>query len=157
MLRWLNEIPCRDSLVCSMVLEFYLHVTWIVVFIFATREHIEDDGRVGGVPTWQPISLLLLAALFFLQEVYQLYRYAKTHVAIAYWLDMWNWIDITTISLVAASAVQFLQRDMSVQNDNLLITAGLFQCLLILSYLKKTFFPFSKFVSGIIKVSHVQM
>ena len=76
-----------------------------------------------------------------------------TNAAVAYWLDKWNWIDLTTSSLVVASAIKFLQNDESMQNDYLLITTGFFQFVLLISYLKKTFFPFSKFVSGVIKVS----
>ena len=85
-----------------------------------------------------------------------MYRFYKTNAGIAYWMDLWNWIDLTTASLVTASAIQFLQNDESRDNDRLLITTGCFQFVLLISYLKKTFFPFSKFVSGVIKVSSLR-
>jgi len=96
---------------------------------------------------------MICATLFFLQEVYQLYRFAKTNAAIAYWLDVWNWIDLTTVALVVASSIGFLNADESIHMDRLLMATGCFQFILLVSYLKKTFFPFSKFVHGIIQVS----
>ena len=151
MIRWLNEMPCTRKVVCSMVFEFYLHMAWIATFVYTTMLHIEADQNIQG---WEPIALLVFAAIFFIQEFYQLYRFIMTNAAFAYWLDKWNWIDLTTSSLVVASAIKFLQNDGNVQNDHdLLITTGFFQLVLLISYLKKTFFPFSKFVSGVIKVS----
>ncbi|KAL9186364.1 hypothetical protein ACHAXT_005602 [Thalassiosira profunda] len=149
MIRFLNEMPCKRTVVGSMVFELYLHIAWIVTFIHATTLHIENDLQLTG---WEPIALLVFAALFFLQEFYQMYRFYKTNAGIAYWMDLWNWIDLTTASLVTASAIQFLQNDESRDNDRVLITTGCFQFVLLISYLKKTFFPFSKFVSGVIKI-----
>lgn len=121
MIRWLNEMPCKRTIVFSMVFELYLHIAWIVTFIHTTRLHIEDDRQPQG---WEPIALLVFAGLFFFQEIYQLYRYIITNAGIEYWLDLWNWVDLTTSSLVAASAIKFLQKDESVRNDHLLITTG---------------------------------
>ena len=150
MIRWLNEIPCKRMLVCSMVFEFYLHLAWIFTFVRATWLHIEKDQSQSL--TWEPTALLVAAAIFFMQEFYQMYRFIKTNASIAYWLDFWNWIDLTTSALVTASAIKFLQNDESVQNDYLLMITGFFMFVLLVSYLKKTFFAFSKFVSGVIKV-----
>jgi len=150
MIRWLNEMPTKRDIVCSMVFELYLHIAWIVLFIHSTWLHIEPNKQLQG---WEPITLIVCATLFFIQEVYQLYRFAKTHAAIAYWLDVWNWIDLTTVALVVASSIGFLNADESIHMDRLLMATGCFQFILLVSYLKKTFFPFSKFVHGIIQVN----
>lgn len=148
MVRWFNEIPCKRDLVCSMVFELYLHISWILIFVRATWVYIEP----GSLEDWAPISLLVCATLFFIQEIYQMFRFYMTSAGVAYWLDVWNWIDLTAVGLVASSSIKFLQNDGSAQKS-LLMTTGFFQFLLLVSYLKKTFFPFSKFVFGIIKVS----
>ena len=75
-----------------------------------------------------------------------------TSAGVAYWLDVWNWIDLSAVGLVVSSSIKFLQNDGSAQKS-LLMTTGFFQFILLISYLKKTFFPFSKFVFGIIEVS----
>lgn len=149
MIRWLNEMPCKRIVVCAMVFECYLHLAWIGTFLIATVSHLEDDEQLQG---WEPIALLIFSVLFFIQEFFQLYRFVTTNSAIAYWLDLWNWIDLVTVGLVATSAIKFLQEDADVPSHSLLTTTGFFQFVLLVSYLKKTFFPFSKFVSGVIKI-----
>ena len=54
--------------------------------------------------------------------------------------------------LVISCAVKFLQNDRSINATRIIMATGCFQSLLFLSYLKKTFFAFSKFVSGVIKI-----
>jgi len=56
-----------------------------------------------------------------------------------------------TCVMVIVSAARFLDEDSSI-DGRLLMTTGCFQSLFLLSYLRKTFFPFSKFVSGVIKI-----
>lgn len=150
MVRWLNELPCKKSVVCSMVFELYRHIMWIIIFIHTTWLHIEPDKQLER---WQPLALLVLSFTFLIQELYQMFRFIRTNAGVSYWLDIWNWIDLATVFLVMASVAGFLRNDQSVNNDRLLMTTGFFQFILLISYLKKTFFPFSKFVSGIIKVS----
>jgi len=43
MVRWLNEMPTKRDIVCSMVFELYLHIAWIVLFIHTTWLHIEPN------------------------------------------------------------------------------------------------------------------
>ena len=149
MVRWLNEIPCKRDLVCSMVFELYLHIFWILIFIRATWRYMEPEQQLED---WAPISLLVCSTLFFIQEIYQMFRFYMTSAGVAYWLDVWNWIDLSAVGLVVSSSIKFLQNDGSAQKS-LLMTTGFFQFILLISYLKKTFFPFSKFVFGIIEVS----
>ena len=78
-------------------------------------------------------------------------------LSVAYWLDVWNWIDNVTVALVISSSISFIRDDHGEGNDRLLIATGFFQFLLLISFLKKTFFPFTKFVSGLIKVSESVM
>lgn len=150
MIRWLNEMPCKRTVVCGMVLELYMHMAWIYTFVHSTILHIEEGEQLQG---WEPIALLAFAGYFFLQEFNELYRLVVTNAALSYWLDLWNWIDLTTAGLVTASAIKFLQNDTNKQTDILLMCTGFFQFVHLVSYLKKTFFSFSAFVSGIIKVS----
>lgn len=147
LVRWLNEIPCRRGVVFVMVLEFYLHIAWIVTYVNTSYTFFEEKEL-----SWRPIALVVFAALFLFQEINQLFRFYHTNAMLAYWLDFWNWIDIASSGLVLGSAIKFLQNDRSNSTRHLLMTTGCFQALLFLSYLKKTFFPFSKFVSGVIKI-----
>lgn len=147
LVRWLNEIPCRRGVVFVMVLEFYLHIAWIVTYVNTSYTFFEENDL-----SWRPIALMVFAAMFLLQEINQLFRFYHTNAMLAYWLDLWNWIDIASSGLVIGSAIKFLQNDRSDSTRHLLMTTGCFQALLFLSYLKKTFFPFSKFVSGVIKI-----
>lgn len=134
MVRWLNEMPCKRSVVFSMVFELYLHLAWISIFIHTTILHIEQDQSIQG---WEPVALLVCSIVFLMQEFYQMYRFTVTNATLAYWIDFWNWIDLTTSSLVLSSAIKFLQNDQSSAADNLLITTGVFQFILFTSYLKK--------------------
>ena len=147
--RWLNDMPCRRSVVFIMVLEFYLHIVWIATFVSTSYMYFETPNQALD---WRPTALIVFAAIFLLQEIYQALRFYKTNALLAYWLDLWNWVDLTSGMLVISSAVKFLQDDRSVNTTRIIMTTGCFQSLLFLSYLKKTFFPFSKFVSGIIKI-----
>ena len=70
MVRWLNEIPCKRDLVCSMVFELYLHIFWILIFIRATWRYMEPEQQLED---WAPISLLVCSTLFFIQEIYQMF------------------------------------------------------------------------------------
>lgn len=149
MIRWLNELPCKRSIVFALMYELYLHISWICIFTYATIRHIEKDQQIQG---WEPYALLLIALQFYMQELYQMYRFTMTNATIAYWMDVWNWIDLLTASLVVASAIRILQNDQTEGSDQLFITTGAFQFIHVVSYLKKTFFSFGKFVSGIIKV-----
>ncbi len=149
LVRWLNEMPCKRSVVFFMVLEFYLHLAWITTFVKTSYMCFEElDPKFG----WRPIALIVFAALFLLQEIIQFLRFYNTNACIAYWLDFWNIIDLTTGMMVIASAVKFLQDDRSDNTRRIIMATGCFQAVLFLSYLKKTFFPFSKFVSGVIKI-----
>lgn len=151
MIRWLNDMPCKRSVVCSMVFELYLHVGWISTMLFATEQRMSPEGnrKVEGPA---PYLLLAFAALFLIQELNQLHRFIITNASMAYFVDVWNWIDLATCFLVAATAARFLQDDVSVPSNELLMAAGVAQFILLVSYLKKTFFPFCKFVNGMLKV-----
>jgi len=148
--RWLNEKPCERSLVFFMVLEFYLHIAWITTFVTTSYIYFETPLEALG---WRPTALIVFASIFLLQEMIQLLRFYNTNALLAYWLDLWNWIDLTAGILVVISAVKFLQEDRSDSMMRILMCTGCFQAFLFLSYLKKTFFPFSKFVSGVIKIA----
>lgn len=149
LVRWLNEVPCRRRIVFHLVIEFYLHMAWIITFVKTSYTYFETpDQSLGG----KPIALIVLAAMFLCQEIVQLLRFYNTNSISAYWLDLWNWMDVTTGVLVISSAIKFLQDDYSLTTQRTVMATGCFQSLLFLSYLKKTFFPFSKFVSGIIKI-----
>jgi len=145
---WLNGMLCRRSVVFMMVLELYLHMAWIYTFVSASyRYFVESDEPLG----WRPTALLVFAAMFLLEETSQFIRLHVTGELLHYCTNWWNWIDVATCVMVIVSAVRFLDEDSSI-DGRLLMTTGCLQSLLLLSYLKKTFFPFSKFVSGVIKI-----
>mmetsp|Transcript_6925 Transcript_6925/g.11560 ORF Transcript_6925/g.11560 Transcript_6925/m.11560 type:complete len:583 (+) Transcript_6925:330-2078(+) len=147
--RWLNEMPCRKSVVFFVVLEFYLHIVWIATFVSTSYMYFEFPDQALD---WRPTALIVFAAIFLLQEIYQVSRFYKTNALLAYWLDLWNWVDLTSGMLMISSAVKFLHDDRSENTTRIIMATGCFQSLLFLSYLKKTFFPFSKFVNGVIKI-----
>eukprot|EP00985_Skeletonema_marinoi_P004362 scaffold1909_cov131-Skeletonema_marinoi.AAC.3 len=145
---WLNGMLFKRSVVCMMVLEFYLHMAWIYTFVSASHIYfVKSDEPLG----WRPTALLVFAAIFLLEEIGQFIRLYFTGAVLHYCTDLWNWIDVVTCVMVIVSAARFLDEDSSI-DGRLLMTTGCFQSLLLLSYLKKTFSPFSKFVSGVIKI-----
>eukprot|EP00984_Skeletonema_dohrnii_P017669 scaffold8108_cov118-Skeletonema_dohrnii-CCMP3373.AAC.2 len=146
-LEWLNGMLCRRSVVFMMVFELYLHMAWIYTFVSASFMYFESDEPLG----WRPTALLVFAAIFLLEEMSQFIRLFFTGELLYYCTDLWNWIDVVTCVMVIVSAARFLDEDSSI-DGRLLMTTGCLQSLLFLSYLKKTFFPFSKFVSGVIKI-----
>ena len=149
LIQWLNHMLCRKSVVAIMVLELYLHVIWICIFVSTSRIYFNDSGRDLS---WRINVLIAVAVVFLFEEAYQMRQFYKTGSLLHYWLDCWNWIDISTCIMVILSAVGFQNEDPDDINKRMLMTAVCLQSILFLSYLKKTFFPFSKFVSGVIKI-----
>ncbi|KAK1737725.1 ankyrin repeat domain-containing protein [Skeletonema marinoi] len=144
---WLNGMLCKRNVVFMMVLELYLHMAWIYTFVSASHIYFVKSDELLG---WRPTALLIFAAMFLLEEMSQFIRLFVTGELLHY-MNWWNWIDVVTCVMVIVSAARFLDEDSSI-DGRLLMTTGCFQSLLLLSYLKKTFFPFSKFVSGVIKI-----
>lgn len=147
--RWLNEILCSRSMIFMMVFQFYCHIAWIYTFANASYLYYEEtdpDATLG----WRPIALIVFAVHFLWSELFQFTRYYHTGASLYYCTDLWNYLDVLTSVMVIVSAVRFLQ-DSDIAG-RLLMTTGCLQSLLFLSYLKKTFYPFSKFVSGVIRI-----
>eukprot|EP00984_Skeletonema_dohrnii_P027898 scaffold17605_cov124-Skeletonema_dohrnii-CCMP3373.AAC.2 len=149
-IQWLNEMVCRRVVVFMLVFEFYFHMAWIYTFVSASYFYFDElSDQSGG---WRPTALFVFAAMFLMGEMNQMRQFHSTGSFLHYWLAFWNWIDILTCIMVVLSAVK-LQNDDPVDIDvRIIMATGCLQSLSFLSYLKKTFFPFSKFVSGIVKI-----
>jgi hypothetical protein len=80
----------------------------------------------------------------------------RTGAVGSYLTDSWNLFDVTTISLVLASAFRLLMvepaEEPDIKTKRLLLTTGLFIFLELVSFLKKMFLPFAIFVGGVLKV-----
>lgn len=148
--RWLNGILCSRSMIFVMVFKFYCHIAWIYTFANASYlYYVESDAKLGL--GWRPTALIFFAVHFLWSEIAQFTRYYFTGASLYYCTDLWNWLDLVTSVMVIVSAVRFRDEDSDIAG-RLLMTTGCLQSLLFLSYLKKTFYSFSKFVSGVIRI-----
>jgi hypothetical protein len=86
-------------------------------------------------------------------------NFYRTGAVGSYLTDSWNLLDVTTISLVLASAFRLLMVDPverpDIKTERLLLSTGLFIFLELVSFLKKMFLPFAIFVSGVLKVRKI--
>mmetsp|Transcript_9947 Transcript_9947/g.17019 ORF Transcript_9947/g.17019 Transcript_9947/m.17019 type:complete len:602 (-) Transcript_9947:104-1909(-) len=142
-IRWISDKLCSRYVVAVMVLEFYCHILWIYTFVSASYLY-ETDQSLG----WRPNALIAFASIALLFELVQMEKFHDEFML--YCLDPQNWLDLTTIIMMLVSAVKFRNGDAI--GGRMLMATGCLQSLFLLSYLKKTFFPFYKFVSGVAKI-----
>ena len=145
-LQWLNRQVCGRRVVFMMVLDLYVQIVWIYSIVSASKKYYERRQPVD----WQPIVLIACSSLFLMEEISELTRLSVTGTVLHYFLDWWNLLDISTSVMVILSAVELMDEYSEI--SGLLMVTAFLQSLFLLSYLKKTFFPFSKFVSGVVKI-----
>jgi len=144
-IRWISDKLCSRYVVAVMVFELYCHILWIYTFVSASYLY-ETDQSLG----WRPKALIAFASIALLFELGQMDKFLTTDEFMLYCLDPQNWLDLTTVIMVLVSAVKL--RDGDAIGGRMLMATGCLQSLYLLSYLKKTFFPFYKFVSGVAKI-----
>ena len=145
LIRLLNNMLCRKAVVCVKVFILYLHIAWIYMFVSAS--YLYEPGQSSG---WRPPVLIAFASIFLIVELNQMHRLYTTGAIMFYCIDPQNWLDLTTTFMVLVSAIK-LHVDSTI-DGRMLMATGCFQSLFLLSFLKKTFFPFYKFVTGITKI-----
>jgi len=154
-LEWLNKLSCNRKVVFSIMLNLYIHIAIVVSFSSATNQYLLESDPVKG---WA-ISLIPLAVLMLLLELLQIWNYRKQKRSLSYFVDVWNWIEVTAMVLIIVMASRLIVEE-SIEFDSdrettreLLMSTGFFILFAFISFLKKTFFPFSMFVGGLIHVS----
>ncbi|CAJ1936881.1 unnamed protein product [Cylindrotheca closterium] len=147
----LNRMSCNQVAVFYIMRDLYIYVALIVSFISATNQYLlEEEPNLG----WA-ISLIPLAIVLFLIELLQLWRRKKNGETAAYFVDVWNWIELTAIALILASAERLIMEEY-VQLDGdtertrrLLMFTGFFLFGSLVSFMKKALLPFATFVGGV--------
>jgi len=150
---WLNMMSCKRKLIGKIMLEFYLHSALIVSFIQASRLYLTESDPASS---WA-VAILIIALGFLVLEILQLVQ-MKTEPS-RYVFDFGNWVDCITIALAIASGIKLLTEEPFVDNTagdadicQLLMVTAFFLGLFFASYLKKTFFPFSTFIGGLVHI-----
>ena len=144
----LNSRASDRIFTAVMMADFYVYALLIIGFSFASDTAVRSwSGSTDGDCPWYNL-LYILSAYLLGRELFQLRSQGMN------WLiDAWNWLDITNIILVALSASLMKSGDESSTIRYLVMTTGAVVWLMMLSFLRVTFLPFSVFVNGVKNVS----
>ena len=131
--------------------DFYCKVAWIAILMHSSSMYLQGKRTDGYA-----YSLYFFTLIFLVRELKQIRRYIKAKVLVDYVKEIWNWVDVAVICLVATSATILLLDDPSgAYNDRartVLMVSNAFQLLHFASFLKKIFLPFATFVGGLMMV-----
>lgn len=171
----LNKMSCKRDLVFFLMMELYLHLLQIWFFIHASDLYIQnsnnavdfsagsDNEKFTIIIKRSSIGLITVASMFLLIEMSQLFTNFRGNVNFSdYVMNLWNWIELTAVSLAMASGILMLIKDptndsgdyndLSEPTQRLFMSTGVFILMFFISYLKKTLFPFARFVTGVVAV-----
>jgi ankyrin repeat protein len=143
---WLNHAYCQDLVIVFVMLEFYLLLAWLGIFIHSSILHVTDEEV--------PLALaILLQAMALLVLAIKLRRLFKTASLQSYFTDMYNLLGLGAIGLVVASSVMLSSNGTTFPDERaLLMTTGAFQFALLIAFLKRMFHSIATFVGGVILV-----
>ncbi|CAJ1962139.1 unnamed protein product [Cylindrotheca closterium] len=150
MIQWLNRKSCNRKVIFFLMIELYLQVAWMILFVRASKSKLIEPA--------EPIDALLVglsvvAVAFLGLQFRQFWK-----KPIQYFQNMWNSMELVTVGLVIASVIELWNiQDVSIVDEDhrirdLLIATGCFIFLSFISYLKKTFYPFAMLVGGVIRI-----
>ena len=150
-----NQKSTRRHVVFVMMADAYFNAGLIVLYLFAADDYL-TSSRTDDSPNLdiQFVEALYIMLFYFvLREVLQL-----ATVRALYFVDFWNLVDIARIVLMLASILMMEFRPSQLSQIEAIIiatTASIFVSLI--SFLRATFLPFSKFVSGVLNVSENEL
>lgn len=142
----INDATSRRWQTAILFLEFYSHMALVGSFVYAAEKFVLGEKSDNA-----NITVVALSVYFAIRELYQV----KFH-SFNYFIDIWNWIDLTRISLALASAISLFRAKEGANINNgvrtLLLTTGAFVVAGLVLFLRSTFLPFAEFVGGLITI-----
>eukprot|EP00526_Cylindrotheca_closterium_P009474 CAMPEP_0113605516 /NCGR_PEP_ID=MMETSP0017_2-20120614/2369_1 /TAXON_ID=2856 /ORGANISM="Cylindrotheca closterium" /LENGTH=431 /DNA_ID=CAMNT_0000514011 /DNA_START=32 /DNA_END=1327 /DNA_ORIENTATION=+ /assembly_acc=CAM_ASM_000147 len=141
--------------------DVYAHMTWITVFIMASKGYLcdlhpnIDDHDCHLVDyNYSDLGWVLLGVscyFFIFREAIEVFGNDSFWT---YLKDPWNWFENAAIGCVIASGLHFIHVIAEEQKPfhSLLITTVLFQFAFAVSFLRTTFLAYAQFVGGILNI-----
>lgn len=138
-----NDASTERLPVAVLLADGYAHCATIVAFLY------ESDAFLRSNTSNSVTSSMLYATMsyFIFREILQLVSTKGQ-----YFRDGWNYLDIAKIGIVLASSVIMKDGRVSEHARNVLVAAGAFIFIGLVSYLRSTFLQFARFVNSILKV-----
>ncbi|CAJ1959867.1 unnamed protein product [Cylindrotheca closterium] len=147
-IQWLTWAFCQQKVISSIMRDFYCKVAWIAILMQSSSLYLKGKRTDGYA-----YALYFFTLIFLVREIKQVRRYIKAQVLVDYVKEIWNWVDVAVICLVATSATILLLDDPSggynERARTVLMVTNAFQLLHFASFLKKIFLPFATFVGGL--------
>ncbi|KAL3933210.1 MAG: hypothetical protein SGBAC_010496 [Bacillariaceae sp.] len=147
---WLNTKSYDRWSVFLLMSDMYAHITWIAVFISASKAYLSTYFR-GNDEDYHHLGWILLAVSSYFLIFREGIEVFGNDTWWTYWKDPWNWFENATIGCVIASGIHFVAEEPKDINQ-LLITTGLFQFAFAVSFLRTTFLAYAQFVGGILNI-----
>ncbi|CAJ1943237.1 unnamed protein product [Cylindrotheca closterium] len=141
-LEWMNYGFCQDSAMISIMLEFYLLITWIAAFVYASVCYLLD----GYLPESLGIMLPILTVLVLTVKFRCAYNSDDFDSFFSNIKNVWNFC---AIALVFASAIALNSATPKHDWRPLIIATGTFQIGTLLISLKRTFYSLSTLLGAV--------
>ena len=133
-----------------MMLDFYVYTLLIVGFSYLSDTAFRFwSGSSNQIDSYWDNILYALCAYLLMREAIQ-----ARNEGMNWLIDLWNWLDMTNIVLVAMSVTLMRSDSESMTTRYVVMITGAIVWMMMLSFLRLTFLPFSVFVNGVINVSH---
>lgn len=143
---WLNHAYCQDSVIVPLMLELYLQVVWIALFVHSAVLHVTDEE----VPLAFAILLLAMALLLLGIFIRRLFKAVPMEF---FFCEPYNLLGIAAIGLVIASSVVLSSDGPVFSNDRpVFMATGALQVASLIFFLKRIFHPIATFVGGVVLV-----
>ena len=131
-----------------MMLDFYVYTLLIVGFSYLSDTAFRFwSGSSNHIDSYWDNILYALCAYLLMREAIQ-----ARNEGMNWLIDLWNWLDMTNIVLVAMSVTLMRSDSESMTTRYLVMITGAIVWMMMLSFLRLTFLPFSVFVNEVINI-----
>ena len=136
---------CETVAIAILMLDFYTCILLTVSFSLSTNHFNKNSANFESTP-WLHVLISSILCLGF-RELTQSYA-----GGMRYFLDLWNYFDLATLTVTAWCATKMYQREIDDQFASLAVIGTGLVWFNNLEFLRKTFLPFSIFVNGLITI-----
>lgn len=152
-----NRSKFQESIVNTLAGRRYFPFMFLelAINIFVTVRYIDTTLRIlrGGDPirSIETVQLIICIVIYSLRELIQLVSGKLSD----YFLDAWNYIEMASIVALAAATLHMLMMKYVPDTQaerSLFATCGVLLLLQVIFFIRTTFYPFARFVAGIIRI-----